>query len=78
MRTFMFATAMIVTAAPAALAQHMNPGTGPSLVYQNPVAGCGYGWGLGPPSCGQAPASQANRIKPHHNQRAGNGAGAEH
>jgi hypothetical protein len=77
MKTFMLAAAMIVTVAPAALAQDYNPGTGPSIVYQNPIAGCGYGWGLGPPSCGQAPASQANRKKPHHVQRTGNGV-AEH
>jgi hypothetical protein len=69
MKTFVFAAVFLVIATPAAMAQWANPGTGPSIVYQNPIAGYGYGWGNAPGYIHGVPI-ETNRKKVNREWRA--------
>lgn len=54
MRRLALVLGLLVFAIPRSFAQDFNPGTVVGNVYQNPLSGCGYGYGLGcyPPDYG--------------------------
>ena len=54
MRKFAFAAGLLLATVQWACAQDFNPGTVVGYAFQNPLSGCGYGYGLGcyPPGYG--------------------------
>ena len=65
MRTLVLAAAFVVAAVSAALAQGYNPGTVIGNVYQNPIAGCGFGYGFG---CYPPDYQPGNYWRAHHDR----------
>ena len=55
MRTVFLTACFLLSATCCSFAQDFNPGTVVGNVFQNPLSGCGYGYGLGcyPPGHGQ-------------------------
>lgn len=47
MRMLLLAGCFVLSATCCSFAQDFNPGTVVGNVFQNPLSGCGYGYGLG-------------------------------
>jgi hypothetical protein len=69
MRKVVFAAGLLLAMVRGSCAQDFNPGTVVGNVFQNPLSGCGYGYGLGcdPPSYGLP--DKAGLVRHHHVRR---------
>jgi hypothetical protein len=70
MRKSVFAAGFLLTTLQWSHAQDFNPGTVVGNVFQNPLSGCGYGYGLGcyPPGYGPPP-DRASLVRHHQIRR---------
>jgi hypothetical protein len=69
MRKVVFATGLLLVAVRWSYAQDFNPGTVVGNVFQNPLSGCGYGYGLSCYQPGYGPPDKAAVVRHHHVRR---------
>jgi hypothetical protein len=60
------AAGLLLAVTPYSFAQDFNPGTVVGNVFQNPLSGCGYGYGLG---CNPPSNDQGRRLAYRHQVR---------
>jgi hypothetical protein len=69
MRKLGFAAGFLLATLQGSFAQDFNPGTVVGNVFQNPLSGCGYGYGLGCYPPGYGPPDRADMVRHHHVRR---------
>jgi hypothetical protein len=69
MRKVVLAAILLLAAVRCSYAQDFNPGTVVGNVFQNPLSGCGYGYGLGCYPPGYSPPDSAGVVRNRHVRR---------